>query len=77
MNEVTLDRLKMGQQCKVKKVSSCGSIKKRFLDMGLLPGVEIRVVRVAPLGDPVEIVVRGYNLSLRREEARQIIIEVM
>ncbi|MDD5725219.1 MAG: FeoA family protein, partial [Candidatus Omnitrophica bacterium] len=52
-------------------------LKKKLLDMGIVPGSGIEVLRVAPLGDPVEVRIKGYNLSLRKEEASQISIEVI
>lgn len=58
------------------RLKATGPARRRLQDMGLVPGVEVAVVRLAPLGDPVEIMVRGYHLSLRRDEARDILIEV-
>ena len=69
---MTLKDLKPGQNGIVASISPTGSMKRRIMDMGITPGVEIRVVKVAPLGDPVEVNVRGYELSLRGEEARSI-----
>ncbi|RKJ05854.1 ferrous iron transport protein A [bacterium D16-54] len=69
---MTLKDLKPGQNGIVASISTTGSMKRRIMDMGITPGVEIRVVKVAPLGDPVEVNVRGYELSLRGEEARSI-----
>jgi len=69
---MTLRELKPGQQGKVVSVGSAGSMKRRIMDMGITPGVEIKVVKVAPLGDPIEVTVRGYQLSLRKDEAQQI-----
>ena len=66
---MTLRDLKPGQRG---IVASAGSMRRRIMDMGITPGVEIKVIKVAPLGDPVEINVRGYELSLRKEEARGI-----
>lgn len=53
-------------------IGTTGSMKRRIMDMGITPGVEIKVIKVAPLGDPIEVNVRGYELSLRKEEAQQI-----
>lgn len=53
-------------------IGTTGPAKRRIMDMGITPGVEIRVVKVAPLGNPIEVNVRGYELSLRKEEAQQI-----
>lgn len=69
---MTLRELKPGQQGVVTTIRTTGSMKRRIMDMGITPGVEIRVIKVAPLGDPVEVHVRGYELSLRKEEAQQI-----
>ena len=69
---MTLRELKPGQQGKVVSVGSTGSMKRRIMDMGITPGVDIKVVKVAPLGDPIEVTVRGYQLSLRKDEAQQI-----
>lgn len=69
---MTLKELKPGQQGRVASIGTTGPMKRRIMDMGITPGVEIKVVKVAPLGDPVEVHVRGYELSLRKEEAQQI-----
>ena len=73
---MTLRDLKPGQQGKVTSISTTGAMKRRLMDMGVTPGVEIRVVKVAPLGDPVEVNVRGYELSLRKDEAAQIQVQM-
>ncbi|MCI8984098.1 MAG: ferrous iron transport protein A [Hungatella sp.] len=73
---MTLRDLKPGQQGKVTSISTTGAMKRRIMDMGVTPGVEIRVVKVAPLGDPVEVNVRGYELSLRKDEAAQIQVQM-
>ena len=73
---MTLRDLKPGQQGKVTSISTTGAMKRRIMDMGVTPGVEIRVVKVAPLGDPVEVNVRGYELSLRKDEATQIQVQM-
>jgi len=71
-----LNELKPKEKGKIVKVSGRGGIHRRLLDMGLVSGSEIEVERVAPLGDPVEIRVRGYHLSLRKEEAINIQVEM-
>jgi len=71
-----LSELKPGQKGKVVKVSGSGAIHRRILDMGVVPGAEIEVERVAPLADPVEFKLLGYHLSLRKEEARNVHVEV-
>ncbi|MBQ4464193.1 MAG: FeoA domain-containing protein [Eubacterium sp.] len=65
---------KIGSRVKVQKINGTGPVKKRIMDMGITKGVELYIRKVAPLGDPVEITVRGYELSLRKEDAD--IIEV-
>jgi len=71
----TLKDLKIGQTGVVVRIKGKGSIKQRMMDMGLVPGSEVKVIRVAPLGDPIEIILKGYNLSLRKSEAQDIEIE--
>jgi ferrous iron transport protein A len=68
----TLNQVGIGETVKVSKINGEGAIKRRIMDMGITRGVEIYVRKVAPLGDPVEITVRGYELSLRKEDARSI-----
>jgi Fe2+ transport system protein FeoA len=77
MSSSTLNRLAVGQRGKVLKISAEPGIKRRLLDMGIVPGQEIGVERVAPLGDPVDILVKGYHLTLRRKEASCITVEVL
>ncbi|HEX3021432.1 MAG TPA: FeoA family protein [Lachnospiraceae bacterium] len=72
---LTLQQLKPGEACKVTSIGTKGLIKRRLMDMGVTPGVDIRLVKIAPLGDPIEINIRGYELSLRKEEANQIFVE--
>ena len=71
----TLKGVKCGQTVRVVKLHGEGAVKRRIMDMGITPGVEVKVIKVAPLGDPVEINVRGYELSLRKEEAARIEVE--
>ena len=66
---LTLRDVKIGETCTVVKLHGEGAIKRRFMDMGITKGVVIKVVKVAPLGDPIEINVRGYELSLRKADA--------
>lgn len=68
----TLKDVKPGENVKVIKIGCTGALKKRIMDMGITKGVEIKVRKVAPLGDPIEINVRGYELSLRKSEAENI-----
>ncbi|HCA46148.1 MAG TPA: DtxR family transcriptional regulator, partial [Armatimonadetes bacterium] len=74
-NSTTLDRLSPGKRGKVLRLSGEPQIRRRLMDMGLTPGAEIEVERLAPLGDPIEIEVRGYHLSLRKREAAGIAVE--
>ncbi|MCC7574969.1 ferrous iron transport protein A [Candidatus Woesearchaeota archaeon] len=67
-----LDQLKPGQQCKLVDIDLEGATGQRLLDMGFIPGVEIKVIRNAPLVDPVELEVRGYYVSIRHAEAKHI-----
>lgn len=71
----TLRQVKVGQTCIVKRVHGEGALRRRIMDMGITKGVEIYVRKVAPLGDPVEVTVRGYELSLRKEDAQMIEVE--
>jgi len=68
----TLRDAKVGDTVKVKKLSGAGAVKRRIMDMGITKGVDIYVRKVAPLGDPVEVTVRGYELSLRKADAEMI-----
>lgn len=71
----TLKAVKVGETVKVTKIGGQGAIKRRIMDMGITKGVEIYVRKVAPLGDPFEITVRGYELSLRKADAEIIEVE--
>ncbi len=71
----TLKDVKVGSTVKVKKLYGEGAVKRRIMDMGLTKGVEVYVRKVAPLGDPIEVTVRGYELSLRKADAEMIEIE--
>ena len=71
----TLKEVAVGQTVTVKKLTGAGPVKRRIMDMGITKGVEIYVSKVAPLGDPVEVTVRGYELSLRRADAEMIEVE--
>ncbi len=72
MAMITLDTLGVGQSGLVRSVAGPDDVRRRLLEMGLTPGVKVRVVRFAPLGDPIDIEVRGYHLSLRKHEANQV-----
>jgi len=70
--KTNLANLKKGDKAKIIGMSALGEIRRRLLDMGVCKGVQLKVVRVAPLGDPIEIHLKGFNLSLRIEEAEKI-----
>ena len=69
---MTLIEVKVGQTVTVKKLSGQGATKRRIMDMGITKGVEVTVVKVAPLGDPIELNVRGYQLSIRKADAEMV-----
>lgn len=71
----TLKDIPVGKTVKVQKLTGEGPVKRRIMDMGITKDVEIFVRKVAPLGDPVEVTVRGYELSLRKADAEMIIVE--
>ena len=71
-----LKEVKIGQTCKVVKLHGEGAVKRRIMDMGITKGVEVYVRKVAPLGDPIELTVRGYELSLRKADAETVEVEV-
>jgi len=71
----TLKTTKCGETVRVTKVTGSGPVKRRIMDMGITKGVDIFVRKVAPLGDPIEVTVRGYELSLRKEDADIIKVE--
>ena len=72
----TLKDVKVGESAIVVKVGGEGAIKRRIMDMGITKGTKILVTKVAPLGDPLELTVRGYQLSIRKEDAKKIIVEL-
>ncbi|HIX72009.1 MAG: ferrous iron transport protein A [Clostridiales bacterium] len=74
MGSRTLRDVKIGETVTVKRLTGDGPVKRRIMDMGITKGVQIYVRKVAPLGDPVEITVRGYELSLRKADAGMILV---
>ena len=68
----TLKEARVGETCRVVRLHGEGAVKRRIMDMGITKGVEVHVRKVAPLGDPIEVTVRGYELSLRRADAEMI-----
>lgn len=74
---MTLAELKPGQEGVIARIgAAAGSVKRRLMDMGVLAGERVKVEKMAPLGDPIEVLIKGYHLSLRRKEAAGIEIEV-
>ena len=71
----TLKEAKIGQTVKVKKLDGEGAVKRRIMDMGITKGTDVYIRKVAPLGDPIEVTVRGYELSLRKADAEMITVE--
>ena len=72
---MTLNEVPVGGVCTVAKLNGTGKLRRRIMDMGITKGVEIKVVKIAPLGDPMELNVRGYELSLRKNEAERIEVQ--
>ena len=72
---MTLKDVKVGGSVRCIKIEGEGPLKRRIMDMGITKGVEILVKKVAPLGDPIQISIRGYELSIRKEEAERVIVE--
>ena len=72
---MTLDKLKIGQSAVIKSVGGEGALRLRLLDMGLIPKTKVMIRKVAPMGDPIELHLRGYELTIRLEDAEKIEIE--
>ena len=72
---MTLKDAKIGSRIIVKRINGEGALKRRIMDMGITKGVEVYIRKVAPLGDPIEVTVRGYELSLRKADAEMIEVE--
>ena len=77
INSVTLSALCVGARARVLDVTADDTVQRRLFELGLLPGVELRLVRVAPLGDPLQIELLGYHLSLRKSDAAAVQVEVL
>ncbi len=71
-DNMTLEKAAIGQEVKITKVGGDGELRCRLLDMGLIPGTVVRIQKVAPMGDPIEIHLRGYELTIRKEDAGRI-----
>ena len=69
---MTLDKVAVGDAVKIVRLNGAGPVKRRIMDMGLTRGTEVTVRKIAPLGDPIELTVRGYELSIRKDEAAAI-----
>ena len=72
---MTLREVKVGDAVKIVRIGGNGQVKRRVMDMGLTKGTEVSVRKIAPLGDPIELTVRGYELSIRKDEAYVIEVE--
>ncbi len=73
---MNLAKLKPGETGRITAIGAIGTLKRRLMDMGVLVGEEVKVVKVAPLGDPIEVRIKSYSLSLRKKEAEGIALEV-
>ncbi|MCH3976793.1 MAG: ferrous iron transport protein A [Bacilli bacterium] len=73
---VQLDKMKIGSSGLIKRVEGEGKIRRRLFDMGVTPGANVLIKKQAPLGDPIEITLRGYELSLRKTEAKNVFVEI-
>lgn len=73
--QMTLNSLEIGSSARIKSVGGEGALRLRLLDMGLIPRTEVRLQKIAPMGDPIEILVRGYELTLRVDDAKMIELE--
>lgn len=71
---MTINDLKTGSEGTISEVGGEGVLRLRFLDMGLIPGTKVKVTKIAPLGDPIQIMIRGYELTIRRDDAAMISI---
>lgn len=74
-NQITLDLLEIGKSGIIKTVGGGGALRRRLLDMGLTPKTKVSVRKAAPMGDPIEITLRGYELTIRKEDAKEITVE--
>lgn len=72
---MTLDKVEVGQEARITKVGGEGELRCRLLDMGLIPRTKVKVQKMAPMGDPIEIHLRGYELTIRKEDAQKIAVE--
>ncbi|MHA1860487.1 MAG: FeoA family protein [Candidatus Asgardarchaeia archaeon] len=75
--ELRLSEASIGRTYQVERIEGSGFIRRRIIDMGLVPGTEVKIVGTAPLGDPINLVARGYNLTIRKNEASMVIVRVV
>ncbi len=75
-NGLTLDKLEIGSSGVIKSVGGKGALRRRLLDMGLTPKTKVNVKKAAPMGDPIEITLRGYTLTIRKDDAKEIAVEI-
>lgn len=75
MNSSSLSEIKVGKKSRVLKIKPQSSIRRRLMDMGIVPRTEVTVIGKAPMGDPIEVLVRGYKLTLRKSEARDVLVQ--
>ncbi|MBN2065749.1 MAG: ferrous iron transport protein A [Candidatus Thermoplasmatota archaeon] len=75
MKETTLNLINPGKKAKIIQIKGEGSARRRLLDMGMIPGAELEVIKRAPLGDPIEFKIKGYHLTLRKNEAEHILVQ--
>jgi Fe2+ transport system protein FeoA len=73
--ERMLSELRPKGKGKIRRIEGEGKLKRRLLDMGVIPGNTVEIVKLAPLGDPVDVLIKGYHLSLRKDEAQHIVVE--
>lgn len=74
-NRTTLDELQVGEKGVITRIGAIGEIKKRLMEMGVVAGSRVEIERLAPLGDPIEVLIKGYHLSIRKSEAQGIEVE--
>ena len=74
--ETTLDKLPIGKKAKILSVGGEGQLRLRLLDMGIIPKTNVEIIKIAPMGDPIEIFIRGYSLTMRREDAMKIVVSL-
>lgn len=72
---MTLAQLSVGKEGIIETVGGVGNLRCRFLDMGLIPGTKVKVLKMAPMGDPIQIHLRGYDITIRKEDAEKIVLK--